>query len=134
MTGFGVREKLVDLAIKILQDVAARSGNGVQVFPWDGEEELKRPWCDVSMPNFETYGSGSGAWECRLSIRLVTEKGGRVPKSEFSEYISALEKYLAMEAAQCEIGISEMDVEDVEAVVDTKGRVVACEFVFAAAI
>lgn len=134
MNGIDVREKIVELSVGILRGVAERTGRGVKVVPWDGESELERPWCVVHVPEFQSMGSGSDAWEVRLKLQLATAKGKPVEVAELGNYADAIMSDLEGEAASCEIGMSDIDVVLPEAFVDAKGRVMEVEFSFIAAV
>lgn len=134
MNGIDVREKIVELSVGILRGVAERTGRGVHVVPWDGESELERPWCCVHVPEFRSMGAGSDAWEVGLMVQLATAKGSPVEAGEVSGYVDAIVSGLGEAAAEWDVGVSDVVVEDQEAVVDGKGRVLEVEFSFIAAV
>lgn len=134
MNGIDVREKLVELAVVILRGVAERTGRGVAVVPWDGESELVRPWCCVHVPEFRSMGAGSDAWEVRLMVQVAAAKGAPVEAAELSGYVDGIRDGLGEAAAEWDVGLSDVVVEDQEAVVDGKGRVLEVEFSFVAAV
>jgi hypothetical protein len=136
MTGTEVKEKLIETVVELLDtglSAEYEAGNfdrQIQVVPWDGEAELVRPWLRVTVPEFDSFGAGTDAWKVRLSLELATAKGATTEWSSLAECGFWLKTDLAAALQVKNIYISDMDVEDVENVVDTMGRVMALEVQF----